>query len=96
MVASVTHLSLLRTMEAAQKFASRVVPDALASPVNTVSQRVQVPNNELLWFWVIVTIVQVWGKYMIIRYLDPKGVAWDYMGSRSSGPLWEALEIRLM
>ena len=33
--------------------------------------RVQVPNNVVLGFWVIVIIVQVLGKYMIIRYLDP-------------------------
>ena len=26
-----------------------------------------------LGFWVIVIIVQVLGKYMIIRYLDPQG-----------------------
>ena len=26
-------------------------------------------------FWVIGIIVQVWGKYMIIRYLDPEGNA---------------------
>ena len=36
-----------------------------------VTQRVQVPNNEVLWFWVIVIIVQVLGKYMIIGYLYP-------------------------
>ena len=33
--------------------------------------RVQVPNNWVLGFWVIVIIVQVLGKFMIIRYLDP-------------------------
>ena len=33
--------------------------------------RVHVPNNLVLGFWVIVIIVQVLGKYMIIRYLDP-------------------------
>ena len=31
-------------------------------------QRVQVPNNQLLGFWVIVIIVQVLGKYM--KHLD--------------------------
>ena len=36
-------------------------------------QRVQVPNNWVLGFWVIVIIVQVLGKYMIFRYLDPLG-----------------------
>ena len=35
------------------------------------AQRVHVPNNEVLGFWVIVIIVQVLGKYMIIMYLDP-------------------------
>ena len=38
-----------------------------------LTQRVHVPNNEVLGFWVIVVIVQVLGKYMIIRYLDPEG-----------------------
>ena len=38
------------------------------------SQRVQVLNNLVLGFWVIVNIVQVLGKHMIIRYLDPQGV----------------------
>ena len=33
--------------------------------------RVQVPNNWVLGFWVIVIMVQVLGKYMIIKYLDP-------------------------
>ena len=33
--------------------------------------RVQVPNNEVLGFWVIMILVQVLGKYMIFRYLDP-------------------------
>ena len=32
---------------------------------------VQVPNNQVPGFRVIVILVQVWGKYMIIRYLDP-------------------------
>ena len=36
-----------------------------------VTQRVQVPNNSVLGFWVIVIVVQVLGKYMIIKYLDP-------------------------
>ena len=33
--------------------------------------RVHVPNAYVLGIWVIVIIVQVLGKYMIIRYLDP-------------------------
>ena len=33
--------------------------------------RVQVPNNQVFGIWVIVSIVQVWGKYMTIGYLDP-------------------------
>ena len=32
------------------------------------------PRNQVLGFWVIVLIVQVLGRYMIIRYLDPKGL----------------------
>ena len=36
--------------------------------------RVQVPNVQVLWIWVIVTLVQVLGKYMTIRYLDPSGL----------------------
>ena len=34
---------------------------------------VHVPNNLILWIWGMVIIVQVLGKYMIIRYLDPEG-----------------------
>ena len=33
--------------------------------------RVHVPDNWALGFWVIVLIVQVLGKYMMIRHLDP-------------------------
>ena len=36
-----------------------------------VTQRVQVSNTYVLGSWVIVIIVQVLGKRMIIRYLDP-------------------------
>ena len=41
-----------------------------------MSQRVHVPKNLVLHgFRVMVIIVQVLGKYMIIRYLDPyKGI----------------------
>ena len=35
------------------------------------SLRVHVPNNWVLGIWIIVTIVQVWDKYMIIGYLEP-------------------------
>ena len=42
-----------------------------AFSVNHYSQRVQVPNNWVLEFWVIVGIVQVSGKYMIIKHVDP-------------------------
>ena len=35
--------------------------------------RVKVPNNWVLRVLVLVVIVQVLGKYMIIRYLDPLG-----------------------
>ena len=34
-------------------------------------QRVQVSNNQVLGFRVIVLIIQAWGKCMITRYLDP-------------------------
>ena len=37
----------------------------------SVARRVQVPNNLVLGFWVIVTIVHVLGKYLIIGYLGP-------------------------
>ena len=36
-----------------------------------ITLRVHVPNNWVLGFWVIVIIVQVLGKYMIIKCLDP-------------------------
>ena len=35
--------------------------------------RVHVHKNWVLGFWVVVMLVQVLGKYMIIRYLDPYG-----------------------
>ena len=35
------------------------------------TQRVQVPNNKVPGFWVIGIMVQVLGKYMIIRHFDP-------------------------
>ena len=44
--------------------ATRALPQAL-------TLRVHVPNNLVLGILVIVIIVQVWGKYMIIVYLDP-------------------------
>ena len=39
-----------------------------------LSRRVHVPNNGVLGVWVIVIMVQVRGKYMISRYLDPQGL----------------------
>ena len=36
-----------------------------------LSQRVQVPKNLVLGFGVRGIIVQILGRYMIIRYLDP-------------------------
>ena len=42
-----------------------------AKMANPQTLRVQVPNNWVLGIWVIVVIVQVWGKYMINGYLDP-------------------------
>ena len=44
-----------------------------ACPRIAYSQRVQVANNSLLECRVLVVIVQVLGKYMIIRYFDPFG-----------------------
>ena len=41
------------------------------SYTKAITQRVHVPNNLVLGIWVIVIVVQVWGKYMIIWYLDP-------------------------
>ena len=38
-----------------------------------VALRVHVPSNWILRALVLVIIVPVLGKYMIIRYLDPKG-----------------------
>ena len=40
-------------------------------PSKTQRVQVQVPNKQVLGFWVVVSIVQVLGKYMIISYLDP-------------------------
>ena len=37
---------------------------------SSLTQRVQVPNNLLLGFRVLVIIVQVLGKYIVIGYLD--------------------------
>ena len=48
--------------------------------------RVQVPNNLVLGFSVIGSLVQVLGKYMVMRYLDPIG-----QGSYSNfqyGSIW--------
>ena len=42
--------------------------------VLTWSLRVRVPNNWVLRIWVIVFLVQLWGRYMIIEYLDPSKV----------------------
>ena len=36
-----------------------------------LTQRVHVPNNQVLGIWVPVILVQVLGKYIIIGYLDP-------------------------
>ena len=36
-----------------------------------LSQKVHVPNNKVLGFWVIAIMIQVLGKYMILGYLDP-------------------------
>ena len=33
--------------------------------------RVHVPNNWVLGLGVVINIIQVMGKYMIVRYLDP-------------------------
>ena len=44
---------------------------SFAAALNNMNLRVHVPNNWVLGIWVIVIIVQVWGEYMIIGYLDP-------------------------
>ena len=41
--------------------------------IHIATLSVQVSNNWVLWVWVIVIAVQVLGKYMNIRYLDPLG-----------------------
>ena len=38
---------------------------------SAITLRVHVPNNWVLRVFVIAIIVQVLGKYRIIRYLDP-------------------------
>ena len=43
--------------------------------------RVQVPNNSVLGFWGIVIVVEVLGKYMMTRYLDP----WGSPSTKSAG-----------
>ena len=35
------------------------------------ARRVHVPNNWVLWSWVVVIVIQAWGKYMSVGYLDP-------------------------
>ena len=44
----------------------------------SLTLRVHVPTDWVLGFWVIVSIIQVSGGYMIIRYLD----AWDRLSKR--------------
>ena len=48
-------------------------PSFLLAPskFSKLTLRVQVPNNWVLRALVIVILVQVSGKYMSIRYLDP-------------------------
>ena len=46
-----------------------------------ISQRVQVPNNLVLGFGVIMIVVQVLDKHLMIRYLDPR----DLAGSEAIG-----------
>ena len=41
-------------------------------PSDSMTQRVNVPNNSVLGLRVILILVQVLGKYMILRDLDPK------------------------
>ena len=43
---------------------------SLGLRVPPVALRVQVPNHSVLGFWVVIIVVQVLGKYMIIRYLN--------------------------
>ena len=46
---------------------------------------VQIPNDEVLGFGVILILVQAAGQYMIIRYLDPRGILYR---SRSNEKSW--------
>ena len=36
--------------------------------------------NWVLGIWVVVAVIQVWGKYMILEYLDPEGVGGQELG----------------
>ena len=52
-----------------------------------LSPRVNIPSSWVLGFWVIVTGVQVLGKYTIIRYLDPQSILVpEYLRSRLDFP----------
>ena len=51
------------------RYKSPSVPTA--SSCNYIALRVQVSNNQVLGYWVIVIIVQVLGKCVSIGYLDP-------------------------
>ena len=55
------------------------------------SQRVQVPNNLVFGFRVIVILVQVLGKYMITRYLDPLGLGFKGSGAGWVSQTWDGL-----
>ena len=56
-------------------------PSFLLAPskFSKLTLRVQVPNNWVLRALVIVILVQVSGKYMSIRYLDPSGYCLECM-----------------
>ena len=47
----------------------------------SVSLRVHVPNIRVLRLLAVVFIVQVLDKYMITRYLDPKGIPQQYVNA---------------
>ena len=63
-------------MAAQDRFGLQSPSTPLTVSLTRLTQRVHVRNNQVLGIWVLVIVVQVWGKYMIFRYLDPQGYKW--------------------
>ena len=57
------------------------------------SQRVQVPNNEVLRFRVIVIMIQILGKYTVTRYLDFMETLADSANVDPQSCGWPSIEI---